>query len=98
MIPRNSQTAVRTPTPDDSVIGNQGGRHEVTGHQQGVPFDTKPSLEDQLAAAENDLLRADYTDSFAKMQREKNDARERIAKIKRLIADRDARLHVEGAR
>lgn len=51
---------------------------------------TKPSLEEQLERAEFDLVRADYTESTAKMQAEKDDARQRITSIKKQIEARDA--------
>lgn len=54
------------------------------------------SLEDELARAEADLLRADFTDSTAKMLREKASARQRIADFKRRIAVRDS-TYLENA-
>lgn len=49
-----------------------------------------PTLEEQLERAEFDLVRADYTESTAKILREKDDARQRIASIKKQIEARDA--------
>jgi hypothetical protein len=42
--------------------------------------------------AERDLICADYTESTAKMLREKEAARARIASIKRQIAERNAEV------
>lgn len=56
-----------------------------------------PTLEEQLERAEMDLVRADYTESTAKMLREKEEARARIAAIRKQIAERDERQHLESA-
>ena len=56
-----------------------------------------PTLEEQLERAEMDLVRADYTESTAKMLREKEEARARIAVIRKQMAERDEHQHLENA-
>jgi hypothetical protein len=57
-----------------------------------VRHDCPSLLERRLELAERDLICADYTESTAKMLREKEAARARIASIKRQIAERNAEV------
>lgn len=58
---------------------------------------TKPSLEEQLAVAERDLICAQMIDDWARCQRETAECERRIASIKRQIAERDERQHLENS-
>jgi len=58
---------------------------------------TKPSFEEQLAVAERDLICAKMIDDWTRCQRETAECERRIASIKRQIAERDERQHLENA-
>lgn len=59
-------------------------------------MNNSPTLEDQLALAERDLVCAQHIDSTARMEIEVAECRSRIAAIKALIAERDE-THLENA-
>lgn len=56
-----------------------------------------PTLEDQLERAERDLICAKMIDSTSRMIAETAECERRIASIKRQIAERDERQHLENA-
>jgi hypothetical protein len=56
-----------------------------------------PTLEEQLERAERDLVCAQMIDSTARMIAETEECERRIGSIKRQIAERDEREHVENA-
>lgn len=55
-----------------------------------------PTLEEQLERAERDLICAKMIDDWPRCQRETAECERRIASIKRQIAERDERQHVEN--
>lgn len=56
-----------------------------------------PTLEEHLERAERDLICAKMIDDWTRCQRETAECERRIASIKRQIAERDEREHVENA-
>lgn len=56
-----------------------------------------PTLEDQLERAKHDLFCAQMIDDWTRCQREMAVCERRIASIKRQIAERDERQHIENA-
>ncbi|MCO5144588.1 MAG: hypothetical protein M9895_00265 [Aquamicrobium sp.] len=57
----------------------------------------EPTLEEQLARAERDLVCASMIDDWTRCQRETAECERHIASIKRQIAERDERQHIENA-
>jgi len=55
-----------------------------------------PTLEEQLERAESDLICAQMIDDWTRCQREMAVCERRIASIKRQIAERDERQHLEN--
>lgn len=55
-----------------------------------------PSLEERLERAERGLICAQMIDDWTRCQRETSECERRIASIKRQIAERDERQHVEN--
>lgn len=56
-----------------------------------------PTLEEQLERAERDLICARMIDNWPRCQRETAECERRIASIKRQMAEREEREHVENA-
>lgn len=56
-----------------------------------------PTLEEQLERAKHELFCAQMIDDWSRCQRETAECERRITSIKRQIAERDERQHIENA-